>query len=76
MKENLEVDEYLALLNTHYFNQDITEDFIFCCYTGLRYVDAESLVWEHIKTDKLVTRIIQAKTGPSNVCAKTMIDKI
>ena len=63
LKENLEVDEYLALLNTPYFNQDITEGFIFCCYTGLRYVDAESLDWEHIKADKLVTRIIQAKTG-------------
>ena len=63
LKENLETYEYLTLINTPFFNQEITEGFIFCCYTGLRYVDVSSLTWEQIKGSKLATRIIQAKTG-------------
>ena len=63
LKENLEIDEYLCLLNTPFFNQEITEGFIFGCYTGLRYVDVSSLTWDDIRGGKLVTRIIQAKTG-------------
>ncbi|MDF2190559.1 site-specific integrase [Paraflavitalea sp. CAU 1676] len=63
LKEILEVDEYLLLLKTPFFNQEIAEAFIFCCYTGLRYVDVYTLSWGQIKENKLVTRIIQAKTG-------------
>ncbi|HEY1872387.1 MAG TPA: site-specific integrase [Chitinophagaceae bacterium] len=63
IKANLEVDEYLQLLNTPCLNENVKEGFIFSCYTGLRYVDAYELKWEDIKGDILVTRIIQAKTG-------------
>ncbi len=63
LKANLEVDEYLLLLKTPYFNQEIKEGFIFCCYTGLRFVDVFALAWKDIKDGKLTTRIIQAKTG-------------
>jgi integrase len=63
IKSNLEVDEYLTLLNTPCLNENVKDWFIFSCYTGLRYVDAYELKWEDIKGEILFTRIIQAKTG-------------
>jgi integrase len=63
IKENLEVEEYLALLRTPCFNQEVQEAFIFSCYTGLRYVDVKHLQWPQINGKLLNTRIIQRKTG-------------
>lgn len=63
LKEVLEVEDYLALLRTPCLNEEVREAFIFCCYTGLRYVDVYGLKWEQIKGDQLITRIIQSKTG-------------
>jgi integrase len=59
----LEVEEYLMLLNTPFFNEEVQAAFIFCCYTGLRWVDVKKLEWKDIKNGILTTRIIQAKTG-------------
>jgi integrase len=63
LKENLEVDEYLMLLNTPCKNQEVKAAFIFSCYTGLRWVDVKKLEWKDINNGVLTTRIIQAKTG-------------
>jgi integrase len=63
LKENLEVNEYLKLLNTPCLNEEVKAAFIFCCYTGLRWVDVLKLKWDDIKGSILTTRIIQAKTG-------------
>jgi len=63
LKENLEVDEYLLLLNTPCLNEQVKSAFIFCCYTGLRWVDVKGLKWTDIQDGILTTRIIQAKTG-------------
>lgn len=63
LKEHLEVDEYLALLNTPWTNEEVSQAFIFSCYTGLRWVDVKLLNWNDIKGNTLVTRIIQKKTG-------------
>jgi integrase len=63
LKDNLEVDEYLKLLNTPCFNEEVKAAFLFSCYTGLRWVDVKSLEWNDIKDGILITRIIQAKTG-------------
>lgn len=63
LKENLEVEEYLMLLNTPCKNQDVKAAFIFSCYTGLRWVDVKKLEWKDINGGILTTRIIQAKTG-------------
>lgn len=63
IKENLEIDDYLALLNTPWTNEETSEAFIFCCYTGLRWSDVKPLSWKDIQDDTLVTRIIQKKTG-------------
>ncbi len=63
LKENLEVDEYLTLLNVPCTNQEVKAAFIFSCYTGLRWVDVKKLAWKDIENGVLTTRIIQAKTG-------------
>jgi integrase len=63
LKEILEVDDYLLLLQTPCRNEEIQSAFIFSCYTALRWVDIELLAWNDIKDTVLVTRIIQAKTG-------------
>lgn len=63
LKENLEVDDYLKLLSCPCLNEEIKSAFIFCCYTGLRWVDVKQLEWKDIKNNILTTRIIQAKTG-------------
>lgn len=63
LKENLEADEYIKLLQTPCLNEAVKDAFIFSCYTGLRYVDIKLLDWKDIKGGQLTTRIIQHKTG-------------
>lgn len=63
IKENLEADDYIRLLTTPFWNQEIQDAFIFSCYTGLRWVDVKYLEWSSIKPGSITTRIIQKKTG-------------
>ncbi len=48
LKENLEAKEYIALLNTPATNEEVKYAFVFCCYTGLRWVDLKNLKWKDI----------------------------
>ena len=80
LKENLEVDEYLKLLNSPCLNEDVKAAFIFSCYTGLRWVDVKKMGWKDIKGNLLTTRIIQSKTGQPVVLtlhpiAQSMVEK-
>ena len=63
LKEILEVEDYLALLNTPCFNEEVRAAFIFSLYTGLRCVDMKILSLADINGDLLITTIIQKKTG-------------
>lgn len=63
LKEHLEAEEYITLLNTPCFNQQVKLAFLFSCYTGLRWVDVKKLEWQDIQGGVLITRIIQKKTG-------------
>ncbi|SFE40516.1 Integrase [Chitinophaga sp. CF118] len=63
LKEHLEAEEYISLLNTPCFNQQVKLAFLFSCYTGLRWVDVKRLEWKDIQGAILITRIIQKKTG-------------
>lgn len=63
LKEHLEADEYIMLLNTPCLNREVQEGFILSCYTGLRWIDVKGLRWKDIKGSILTTRIIQKKTG-------------
>jgi len=80
LKENLEADEYLQLLDTPCTNEDVKFAFLFSLYTGLRWVDIKRLEWKDIKEKVLTTRIIQKKTGRPVVLtlhpiARTMLEK-
>jgi integrase len=80
LKENLEVEEYIKLLKAPCTNEEVKEAFVFCCYTGLRFVDVKRLEWTHIKGFQLTTRIIQKKTGRPLVItlhpiARTILEK-
>lgn len=63
LKEIIEADEYIKLINSPCSNEEVKFAFIFCLYTGLRWADISRMEWSDIKEDKLVTRIIQRKTG-------------
>jgi integrase len=67
LKDFLEPDELISIIDTPIFNPEIREAFVVCCYTGLRWCDIKTLSWSQIKLTKkgsvLVTKIIQAKTG-------------
>lgn len=80
LKEILEAEDYLALLKTPYFNEEVRAAFIFSCYTGLRWVDVKALEWKDIEGLILTTRIIQKKTGQPVVLtlhpiAKAILDR-
>jgi integrase len=63
LKDNLEVEEYLALLRTPCKNEEVKAAALSSCYTGLRWVDVKRLEWTDIIGRVLTTRIIQKKTG-------------
>jgi len=80
LKDNLEIEDYIALLKTPCFNEEIQAAFIFSCYTGLRWVDVKVVDWTDIKDNILTTRIIQEKTGQPVVLtlhpiAKAILDR-
>lgn len=63
LKDFLEAEEYLELMNTPCPNEQVQLAFMFACYTGLRWVDIEMIKWSDIQDNKVTTRIIQQKTG-------------
>ncbi|HEY4154093.1 MAG TPA: site-specific integrase, partial [Puia sp.] len=75
LKEHLEVEEYLQLLKTPCLNEEVREAFIFCCYTGLRWVDVKQINWLDLEKDTIKTRLIQAKTGQAVVITAHPIAK-
>ncbi|RFM27003.1 site-specific integrase [Deminuibacter soli] len=63
LKNFLEAEDYVQLLQAPITNYEVQEAFIFCIYTGLRFVDIGRVLWTDIANDTLTTRIIQKKTG-------------
>lgn len=59
-KAVLTIAEIQLLANTHCGNPEVKRAFLFCCNTGLRFVDVKALQWKHIKGDTL--KLEQAKT--------------
>ena len=62
IREFLEADEYIKLLQTPIINKEVRDAFIISCYSGLRWCDIKWMRWEDFEGDKLITRIIQRKT--------------
>lgn len=63
LKEIIEVEDFLAFLATPCRNEEVSQAFIFCLYTGLRWADISVMKWLDIKENIVTTRLIQVKTG-------------
>lgn len=59
VKYTLTIDEIRAIAKTPFFNEDVKNAFLFCCFTGLRMSDVGKLTWEDIET-------YSGKTGSAN----------
>ncbi|MES2519307.1 MAG: site-specific integrase [Bacteroidota bacterium] len=59
-KDVLTIEELQILANTHCGNAEVKRAFLFCCNTGLRFVDVKALQWKNI--EKNVLKIEQSKT--------------
>ena len=59
-KDVLTIEELQNLANSHCGNEEVKRAFLFCCNTGLRFVDVKALKWENIKDNLL--KIEQSKT--------------
>ncbi len=63
LKDFLEAEEYISLIQTPIANKEVRDAFILSCYKGLRWCDVKELYWDQIQEKKLVTTIVQKKTG-------------
>jgi integrase len=48
IRHTLTMKEIRAIKNTEFFNKDIQNAFLFCCFTGLRLSDVRKLTWGDI----------------------------
>lgn len=59
-KEILNFEEIALLAKAPCSNSEVKKAFLFSLYTGLRWVDVNTLTWQHIQGDRV--KLIQAKT--------------
>lgn len=59
-KDVLTIEELQALVGAVCGNTEVKRAFLFCCNTGLRFVDVKALQWKNIQNN--VMKIEQAKT--------------
>jgi len=74
-KNHLEAEDYLRLLRTPFFNQEVSEAFIFSCYTGMRWCDVYRLSWKDVQSNNVLI-IVQAKTLVENMIPLHRISQV
>lgn len=64
-KDVLTFEEIQLLANTHYENEseDIRRAFLFCCFSGLRFVDVHALTFGNIDFTSNILKFDQKKTS-------------
>jgi site-specific recombinase XerD len=62
LKDILTETEIITLFNTKIMNTEVKNAFIFCCFTGLRWVDVKELKFKHLDYQNLRLKKIQSKT--------------
>ena len=77
IKDPLEVNEFIFLLNSYCSNYEVKKAGVCSMYTGFRWCDIEPLQWWQIREDTIVLRK-QSKTGvpleiPLHPVVKTII---
>lgn len=63
IKNIIEKQEYLKLIQTPCTNEEVKKAFIFSLYTGLRWADVKPLQWSSIRDETKTFSIFQKKTG-------------
>lgn len=79
-KDTLTIDELKILSATPTESSEVRRAFLFCCVSGLRWVDVKPLKWQSINLQSRQMNVTQTKTGesvatPLNDTAIKLLDK-
>lgn len=69
IKDVLTIEEIGILAATPISNTQVRNAFLFCCFTGLSWVDVVELKWRHIDLRNTMLTKVRAKTGTETVVA-------
>ncbi|PZF73559.1 site-specific integrase [Taibaiella soli] len=67
VKQVLTIDEIKILAETPITNGEVRNAFLFCCFTGLSWIDVKELKWKHIDLRNQKLTKVRAKTGTETV---------
>lgn len=67
VKDVLTIEEIKMLSNTPITNMQVRNAFLFCCFTGLSWIDVKELKWKHINLRNLILTKVRAKTDTETV---------
>jgi integrase/recombinase XerD len=67
IKHVLTIEEISILAAKPISNMQVRNAFLFCCFTGLSWVDVKELKWKHIDMRNLLLTKVRAKTGTETV---------
>jgi site-specific recombinase XerD len=67
IKDVLTIEEIGILAAKPISNMEIRNAFLFCCFTGLSWVDVKELKWRHIDLRNSILTKVRAKTGTETV---------
>jgi len=79
-KDTLTMDELKILSATPTESSEVRRAFLFCCVSGLRWIDVKPLKWQSINVESRQMNLKQSKTGenvatPLNDTAIKLLDK-
>ena len=61
-KDILTIEEIQKLADVPVTNNEVKRAFLFCCFTGLRWVDVKAMQGKHIDFENKLLSMVQAKT--------------
>jgi site-specific recombinase XerD len=67
VKDVLTIEEIQLMANTPISNQQVRNAFLFCCFTGLSWIDVKQLKWKHINLRNELLTKVRAKTDTETV---------
>ena len=67
VKDVLTIEEIKILAGTSITNMQVRNAFLFCCFTGLSWIDVKELKWKHINLRNLMLTKVRAKTDTETV---------
>jgi integrase/recombinase XerD len=67
IKDVLTIEEIGMLAAKPITNKQVRNAFLFCCFTGLSWIDVKELKWKHVDLRNLKVTKVRAKTGTETV---------